>query len=99
MKVPGGGYGPMSEGRRPCRRLDFDEMPSKTRRRCKVCGKHDSEVGAISRRGKCSGCGASIFEQNLDGLHYLAGPYFLHWRRRMAASVGGTLLDDEPPAA
>ena len=23
-----------------------------------------------------------------------SGPFFLHWRRQMAASVGGRLLDD-----
>jgi hypothetical protein len=27
-------------------------------------------------------------------MHYHTGPYFKHWRRAMAASVGGVLVDD-----
>lgn len=31
---------------------------------------------------------------NNDQLAAHAGPFFDHWRRQMAASVGGVLLDD-----
>ncbi len=69
-------------------------MPSRTRVRCRVCGQHEAEVGAISWRGKCGECGKAIFEANLDDLHYHRGPYLLHWRRGMATSVGAVLVDD-----
>jgi len=29
-----------------------------------------------------------------DDMHYHRGPYFLLWRRAMASSVGGVLVDD-----
>lgn len=69
-------------------------MPSRFRRRCVDCGKHDSEVGPISWSGLCSEDAKRRFEENLDGLHYHAGPYFTHWRRRSAAALGALLVDD-----
>ncbi len=74
-------------------------MPDRRRTTCRVCGRHRDEVGAISWTGKCQFCWPVIFEQNLDGLHYHAGPYFKHWRRGMAKAVGAVLLDDGPNAA
>ena len=69
-------------------------MSSPTRVRCRVCGKHQSEVGPISWRGKCGKCGPRLAEQANDDMHYHQGPVFEHWRRRMAASVGALLVDD-----
>jgi len=48
----------------------------------------------ISWRGKCGECGPAIHEANNDDLHYHRGPYFMHWRRATAASVGAVLVDD-----
>ena len=69
-------------------------MPSDRRVRCQVCGRHESEVGAISWRGKCGDCGKRLFVSEVDQLRYHVGPEFLHWRRRMAEVVGGVLVDD-----
>lgn len=30
----------------------------------------------------------------MDDLHYHRGPWFEHWRRQMALSVGALLVDD-----
>jgi len=62
-----------------------------------ICGKPATEVGPISWRGRCRPCGleretASIVEQAQH-----AGPIFDYWRERMAACVGGVLLDETPP--
>jgi hypothetical protein len=53
-------------------------------------------VGSLSARGKCQSCGADHSIENATQLHEHRGPYFEHWRVRVAASVGGVLLDDEP---
>jgi hypothetical protein len=39
-------------------------------------------------------CAKRIHEQQTDDLHYHKGEYFKQWRRSMAASVGGVLVDD-----
>jgi hypothetical protein len=31
---------------------------------------------------------------NIEQINAHSGPFFRHWRRQMAASVGGVLLDD-----
>jgi hypothetical protein len=38
------------------------------------------------------------FDRNVIGLSEHRGPEFLRWRRQVAASVGGVLLDDLPNA-
>jgi hypothetical protein len=48
----------------------------------------------LSARGKCSGCGRDRLNRNHDAMLTRSGPMFLHWRRRMAASVGAHLPDD-----
>ena len=53
-----------------------------------------SEVGAISWGGYCIECGKELHVQNNTDLHEHHGPFFDHWRRQMAASVGGLLIDD-----
>lgn len=62
---------------------------------CKGCERPRSEVGTLSKRGLCSGCGEARRTANLACLVTHDGPYFDHWRAAMAASVGATLLDSE----
>lgn len=61
---------------------------------CRVCGEHRDVVGPMSARGKCDGCGAAHFRENYRQLHAHAGPWFEHWRRAVAASVGAVLIDE-----
>jgi len=72
-------------------------MPDHRRRKCVVCGEPDKKVGALSWTGKCGTCARARLEANADQMHARSGPNFEHWRRRMAASVGGVLLDDARP--
>ncbi len=51
----------------------------------------------MSARGLCQDCWELNETENLTDLVHHSGPWFLHWRRRMAAAVGGVLLDDMPP--
>jgi hypothetical protein len=69
-------------------------MGDKTRASCRNCGRHRKEVGPISWEGYCGECGPMIRDQANDDLHYHRGPVFMKWRRAMAATVGGILLDD-----
>lgn len=62
--------------------------------RCKVCQKPVANRSELSKRGKCIDCAEWLMEQSQRGINAHNGPYFLHWRRQMAASVGGRLLDD-----
>jgi len=71
-------------------------MPDDRRTTCRVCFRPASEVGAISWNGKCGECGERLNREALADLHYHRGPVFDHWRQRLAASVGGVLLDDLP---
>jgi hypothetical protein len=61
---------------------------------CRNCGKHKREVGPISWRGKCGVCGPLLAVQAADDLHYHRGPIHRLWRQRMAACVGGVLVDE-----
>jgi hypothetical protein len=67
--------------------------------RCKVCGKPVAHRSELSKRGKCLPCATWLIEQNILGIAAHNGPFFQHWRRQMAASVGGRLLDDDASAA
>jgi hypothetical protein len=69
-------------------------MPNKPPASCKVCHKHESEVGRISWRGKCAACGDAINLENIYGLRLHSGEPLLRWRRGMARGVGGVLIDD-----
>ena len=73
-------------------------MASNHRVRCRICRRHESEVGPISWRGKCGDCGKAVYDNAVDQIHYHAGPEFLHWRRKVAESVGAVLVDDLPPS-
>ena len=69
-------------------------MGDRRRACCRRCRRHRSEVGEISWAGYCIVCGVATRDEANDDMHYHRGPYFLHWRRAMAASVGGVLVDD-----
>jgi hypothetical protein len=71
-------------------------MPRITYRSCKRCGRRQPDVGPISWTRQCVECGVRELEHNIIGLHTHSGPAFDRWRRAMAASVGGVLLDDQP---
>jgi predicted nucleic acid-binding Zn-ribbon protein len=67
---------------------------SRTYARCRNCGAHREDGASLSKRGYCSVCGPAIFTAHNDSLHYHQGEHFKRWRRAMAASVGGVLVDD-----
>lgn len=74
-------------------------MPRLDYKTCKVCGRHASEVGPLSHTRLCAEHSrarltAAIVEQVEHD-----GPVFQHWRRRIAASVGGVILDDRRESA
>jgi hypothetical protein len=48
----------------------------------------------MSARYKCRDCGLGHVVDNALELNAHKGPYFDHWRRRVAASVGALLVDD-----
>jgi hypothetical protein len=58
------------------------------------CGKSSDEVGPISWYGLCETCGRDHINVNLDQMEARSGPNWSLWRARMAACVGGVLLDD-----
>lgn len=68
-------------------------MPDHRRRKCKVCGKRDSKVGALSWTGKCGDCARALLEDNIDQMHARSGPNFDLWRRQMVACAYPGLLD------
>ena len=63
--------------------------------RCKVCGSDGADSGGISARGLCREHSQARFESNFDALQSHSGPEFHHWRQRIAASVGASLLDEQ----
>lgn len=48
----------------------------------------------MSWTGKCPACGHAAMVENATGISQHRGPAFDRWRRAMAASVGGVLLDE-----
>lgn len=68
-------------------------MASKKPLHCRVCGEHERDVGYISWRGKCAGCGNRRVLENFDQLRNHDGPWFDHWRRRTLAAFGVTGVD------
>jgi hypothetical protein len=53
-----------------------------------------SECGALSSTKLCVDCGLGRWTANHSQLKAHSGPWFDHWRRRVAASVGALPLDD-----
>lgn len=54
------------------------------------------QAGHISQTGLCPPCSERAFVDNLVQLKTHRGPRFHYWRRRIAASVGGVIVDDLP---
>jgi len=50
----------------------------------------------MSWSGQCPTCGARALNENIIGLRNRSGPAWRRWRRAMAASVGGVLIEDIP---
>lgn len=69
-------------------------MPVRPPKTCRVCGRGEDEVGSISWRGYCAIHGDAVQVANVAQLRAREGPYFDHWKRRIAQSVGGVLVDD-----
>jgi len=69
-------------------------VPDLRRKTCQRCKRATDEAGPISWTGKCERCAVALAEANYLALITHSGPEFVHWRRRIAASVGGVLLDD-----
>lgn len=53
----------------------------------------------MSTRGKCVTCAEALVAVSIFQMATHDGPVFIYWRQRMAASVGGRLLDDERQTA
>lgn len=70
-------------------------MAKRRHARCRVCRRHRDELGEeLSLTGLCGDCGKARLLANIDAIHGHDGPGFLVWRRSIAASVGGLLVDD-----
>lgn len=70
-------------------------MAKRTYRRCKDCGRTREELGEyLSHSRLCGECATRRLLANIDAIHYHDGEGFTTWRRSVAASVGGVLLDD-----
>jgi predicted RNA-binding Zn-ribbon protein involved in translation (DUF1610 family) len=63
---------------------------------CRCCGSR-VDPGTLSDQKLCPSCGIERLTENVHGLREHSGPAFERWRRAMAASVGGVLLDDVLP--
>lgn len=83
-------------------------MPDRRRKRCRICGAHESEVGPISWSGLCSEHSYERLVENMDSIHIGHGHGYERRRYgiirrelgpRVAlalkqAGVFGTMLDD-----
>jgi anaerobic ribonucleoside-triphosphate reductase len=63
---------------------------------CRACGE-TVDPADLSWTKQCPACGEKALTENVHGLANHSGPAFERWRRAMAASVGGVLLDDVLP--
>lgn len=71
-------------------------MPSPYRS-CKVCGKNETQVGAISWTGQCIKCALEKVVSNTLSLHRHAGPEFDEWKHAHAAAVGAVFPNEQRP--
>lgn len=60
---------------------------------CKICGRHRDEVGQLSARYKCAGCGKRRERENAEQLETQHGPHFEAWRRGMYTSAVEWLVE------
>lgn len=65
---------------------------------CKGCGRPTSEVGSLSVRYKCAGCGEGRMIENYRQLTAHAGPHFDYWRRQCVAAFGAIMPSDTDTA-
>lgn len=61
---------------------------------CRSCGRERPDGELYSRRGKCDECGEGHMIDNRRQLRAHSGPWFDHWRRKVAAAVGAVLVDE-----
>jgi hypothetical protein len=71
-------------------------MPGHRPAHCKVCGKHESEVGTISWRGNCAVHGKPRMNDNFEAMKDGRGPYANWWAYQLADSLGFAPLDGAP---
>jgi len=69
-------------------------MPDARRRSCKVCGRHETECGAISWSGKCLECAWRLAVENMDGISQRKGYAYRRWATGMHVAAAKLLLDD-----
>ena len=62
---------------------------------CFGCGREREPDETFSARGKCPACGIGHCVDNAVQLNAHSGPWFEHWRKRVAASVGAMLIDEQ----
>lgn len=74
-------------------------MASTRPKSCRVCGRSEREVGRISWQGLCALDGEAKMLQARHEIRAKSGPTFQLWRRNMAGSVGGVLVDGRPGRA
>jgi hypothetical protein len=79
-------------------RLSTQPMPDARYKSCRECGRTVAEVGPLSWSRLCPDCSIRRLDENAIAMLTMQGPQVLHWRRRMAASVGAVLVD-EPRSA
>jgi hypothetical protein len=70
-------------------------MPRADYKTCKRCERHTNECGVLSHTRLCADCGREVLTSSIIEQASHSGPIFQHWRRRIAASVGATVLDDQ----
>lgn len=58
-------------------------MPDLRRKNCLTCGKSAREVGLISWRGNCRGCGELVQRENIAGIAEKSGYAFKRQVRGM----------------
>lgn len=66
-------------------------MGRPTRVTCKKCGESVELVGRLTDSYQCMACGERDQIDNRRQLIAHDGPWFQHWRRQLAASLGATI--------
>jgi ribosomal protein L37E len=72
-------------------------MPRLDYKNCRACGRHADDAGPLSHTRLCAQCGDVRNRRAALEQHHHSGEFFQVWRRALAASVGGVLLDDARP--
>lgn len=64
-------------------------MPRRDYKTCRRCGRHASEVGAISHERYCFDCGQVVYRENIMQLKSHSGPFAKHHRTACIKAWGG----------